>query len=81
MNYHLICAVNPERKDARAPFLLGSGSPIVWAGERRLCSAGSSFCLSIALLPSVVLWRAALARFWASQNMLGATSAGLSRAF
>jgi hypothetical protein len=47
----------------------------VWRpGERRPCSAGSSFCRSIALPPSAVRWHAALARFWASPNMLGATS-------
>ena len=46
------------------PLLRRPGSPIVWRpGERRPCSAGSSFCPSIALLPSAVHWRAASARF------------------
>ena len=40
------------------------GSPIVWKlGERRLYSAGLSFCPSIALPPSAVHWPAASARF------------------
>jgi hypothetical protein len=52
------------------------GSPIVWKpGEHRLYSAGSSFCPSIALPLWAVHWPAAPARFRASPNMLGATSA------
>ena len=42
---------------------------------RRLYSVGSCFYPSIALPPSALHWRAASARFWASPNMLGATSA------
>ena len=42
---------------------------------QRLCSAGSSFCRSIALPPSAVHWPAVLVPFSASPNMLGATSA------
>jgi hypothetical protein len=36
--------------------------------------AGSIFSLSIALPPSAVPWHAALVRFWASPNVLGATA-------
>src|SRR6516165_2548856 len=51
------------------------GSPIVWSpGELHSYSAYSGFCRSIAGRPSAVRWRAALALFSRSPDVLGATS-------